>query len=81
MWLEGLGQLKKRIHLIGTRTRDLPTCSIVPQPTTLPRGNNNSPSTQLTGVNHTLRRQSNRKEILWKFKKDRIFRHGSILTQ
>jgi hypothetical protein len=25
------------IHLIGTRTRNLPACSIVPQPTTLPR--------------------------------------------
>jgi hypothetical protein len=36
--LEGLGQLKK-IHLIGTRTRDLPACSIVPQPTKLPREN------------------------------------------
>jgi hypothetical protein len=35
--LEGLGQLKK-IHLIGTRTRDIPACSIVPQPTTLPQG-------------------------------------------
>jgi hypothetical protein len=34
--LEGLGKLKK-IHLIGTRTRNRPTCSIVPQPTTLPR--------------------------------------------
>jgi hypothetical protein len=34
--LEGLGRLKK-IHLIGIRTRDLPACSIVPQPTTLPR--------------------------------------------
>jgi hypothetical protein len=34
--LEGLGQLKI-IHLTGTRTRDLPTCSIVPQPSTLPR--------------------------------------------
>jgi hypothetical protein len=33
--LEGLGQLKK-IHLIGTGTRDLPACNIVPQPTTLP---------------------------------------------
>jgi hypothetical protein len=33
--LEGLGKLK--IHLIGTRTCDLPACSIVPQPTTLPR--------------------------------------------
>jgi hypothetical protein len=34
--LEGLGQLKK-IHPIGTRTRDFPACSVVPQPTTLPR--------------------------------------------
>jgi hypothetical protein len=34
--LEELGKLKK-IHLIGTRTRDRPACSIVPQPTTLPR--------------------------------------------
>jgi hypothetical protein len=32
---EGLGKLK--IHLIGTRTRDLPSCSIMSQPTTLPR--------------------------------------------
>jgi hypothetical protein len=36
MRLEGLGKLKT-IHLIGTRSRDLPVCSIVPQPTTLPR--------------------------------------------
>jgi hypothetical protein len=36
VWLEGLGQFKK-IHLIETRTRDLPACSIVPQRTTLPR--------------------------------------------
>jgi hypothetical protein len=27
----------KKFHLIGARTRDLPACSIVPQPTTLPR--------------------------------------------
>jgi hypothetical protein len=27
----------KVTDLIGTRTRDLPACSIVPQPTTLPR--------------------------------------------
>jgi hypothetical protein len=33
---EGLGQLKE-IDLIETRARDLPACSIVPQPTTLPR--------------------------------------------
>jgi hypothetical protein len=32
--LEGLGKLKK-IHLIGIRSRDLPACSIVPQPITL----------------------------------------------
>jgi hypothetical protein len=36
MRLEGLGKLK-RSHLIGTQSRDLPACSIVPQPTTLPR--------------------------------------------
>jgi hypothetical protein len=35
--LEGLGQLKKSNDLIGNRTRNLPACSIVPQPTTLPR--------------------------------------------
>jgi hypothetical protein len=34
--LEILGQLKKK-HLNGTWTRDLPACSIVSQPTTLPR--------------------------------------------
>jgi hypothetical protein len=28
---EGLGKLRK-IHLIGTPSRDLPACSIVPQP-------------------------------------------------
>jgi hypothetical protein len=36
VWLEGLGRLKK-IHLIGTRTRELPAGSIVPQPIMLPR--------------------------------------------
>jgi hypothetical protein len=35
MWLEGLDKLKN-INLIGIRTRNLPACSIVPQPTTLP---------------------------------------------
>jgi hypothetical protein len=28
--------IEKSNHLIGNRTRDLPACSIVPQPTTLP---------------------------------------------
>jgi hypothetical protein len=36
--LEGLGKLKKKVHLIRTRTRDLPACSVVPQPTMRPRG-------------------------------------------
>jgi hypothetical protein len=35
--LEGLDSLKISITLMGNRTRDLPTCSIVPQPITLPR--------------------------------------------
>jgi hypothetical protein len=35
--LEGLGKLKKSTSS-GTRTGDLPACSIVPQPTTLPHG-------------------------------------------
>jgi hypothetical protein len=35
--LEELGKLKKFNDLIGNRIRDLPACSIVPQPTTLPR--------------------------------------------
>jgi hypothetical protein len=35
--LEGLGQLKTSTDVIVNRTRDLPACSIVPQPTTLPR--------------------------------------------
>jgi hypothetical protein len=34
--LEGLGQLKNSDDLIGNRTRDLPACSVVPQPTALP---------------------------------------------
>jgi hypothetical protein len=34
--LEGLGKLKKPTSS-GIRTGDLPVCSIVPQPTTLPR--------------------------------------------
>jgi hypothetical protein len=29
MLSEGLGQMKKKIHLIGSRNNDLPACSIV----------------------------------------------------
>jgi hypothetical protein len=39
--MEGLDQLKKSYDLIGTRTRDLPACTTVPQPTTLWRAPNN----------------------------------------
>jgi hypothetical protein len=35
--LEGLGKLEQFNDLIGTRTRDLPACSVALQPTTLPR--------------------------------------------
>jgi hypothetical protein len=36
VWLEG--QLKKKSNdLIGNRNRGIPACSVVPQPTTLPR--------------------------------------------
>jgi hypothetical protein len=30
--LEGVGKLIKIFHLMGSRTRDLPACSLVPQP-------------------------------------------------
>jgi hypothetical protein len=32
VWPEGLCKLKELIHFIGSRTRDLPACSIVPEP-------------------------------------------------
>jgi hypothetical protein len=32
-----LGKLKKKSTLSGTQTDDLPSCTILPQPTTLPR--------------------------------------------
>jgi hypothetical protein len=38
MWPENVGKFKNKfIHLIGTRTRDFPACSIVSQPSMLPR--------------------------------------------
>jgi hypothetical protein len=42
---EGLGKFKKFNDLTGKRIRDLPLCTIVPQPTTLqrdPKENNNN---------------------------------------
>jgi hypothetical protein len=41
-WWGWKDKVNWKIHLIGTRTRDLPACRIVPQPTTLPR----APTTQ-----------------------------------
>jgi hypothetical protein len=38
--LEGLGQLKKSSDFIGNRNHNLPACSIVSQPNTLPRAPN-----------------------------------------
>jgi hypothetical protein len=64
--LEGLGKLKKKSNdLIGNQTRDLPACSIVPQPTTLPRAPNNNNNiftcwTQQLGANH--RATTNKKQ-------------------
>jgi hypothetical protein len=39
VWLEGIGKLEKSTSS-GTRTSYLPTCSIVPRPSTLPRAPN-----------------------------------------
>jgi hypothetical protein len=36
--LEGLESIEKSNDLIGNRTSGIPACSIVRQPTTLPRG-------------------------------------------
>jgi hypothetical protein len=47
--LGGLGKLKK-IHCIGTRTHNLPACSIVLQPTTIPR----APVTRISNKSYLL---------------------------
>jgi hypothetical protein len=49
MRLEGLGKLKK-IHLNGIRSRDLPACTIVPEPTTLLR----APKQEVQGITNRL---------------------------
>jgi hypothetical protein len=36
IWVEGLGQLENPVTSSGMELLDLPACSIVPQPTTLP---------------------------------------------
>jgi hypothetical protein len=44
--------IEKSNDLIGNRTRDLPACSILPQPTTLPRApRNHEESNELSAVN------------------------------
>jgi hypothetical protein len=39
-WLDDLGKFKKGSNLIEFRTRDLPACTLAPQPTTLLRARN-----------------------------------------
>jgi hypothetical protein len=43
----------EKIHLIGTRSRDLPACSIVPQPTTLPRATTVNTDDDLIDITYT----------------------------
>jgi hypothetical protein len=50
--LEGLGQLKKSNDFIGRQTSDLPACSIVPQPTTLPRATDTVTTAYINGKWH-----------------------------
>jgi hypothetical protein len=60
--LEGLGKLKISTSS-GTRTGDLPACSIVPQPTTLPR----APTSPLwlSTVQHLAGEQESLSSLLW----------------
>jgi hypothetical protein len=46
--------IEKSNDLIGIRTRDLPACSIVPQPVTLPRALNNINLILLKGIQRFL---------------------------
>jgi hypothetical protein len=53
----------EKIHLIGIQTLDLPTCSIVPQPNTLPR----APFVYHDSNNNTMFQMSDALKILvWK---------------
>jgi hypothetical protein len=61
--LEWLGKLKISSDLIGSRTRNLPACSIVPQPTTPPRAPVNSRCPQGTGLLTTDCRMPTRKVV------------------
>jgi hypothetical protein len=47
--LEGLGKLKQS-NDIGIRSRDFPACSIVPQPTTLPRAPSQLAAMKISGT-------------------------------
>jgi hypothetical protein len=69
--LEELGKLKK-IHLVGTRTRHLPACIIVPQPTTLPL----SPPIHLTNIV----RASHETRHVSATKLNRLMLFGEIIT-
>jgi hypothetical protein len=58
--LEGLSEFEKSNDLVENRTREFPTCSIVPQPTTLPRAPSQNAVAEAMGVSVTL---------LWKWNK------------
>jgi hypothetical protein len=47
---ERIRSIEKSNDLIGIRTRDLPACSIVPQPTTLPRAPTESGRLRLNSI-------------------------------
>jgi hypothetical protein len=48
--LEGLGELKISNDLVGNQTRELPACSTVPEPTTLPRAPSQNSPAEATGA-------------------------------
>jgi hypothetical protein len=52
--LEGLGQMKESCDIIRNRTHNPPACSIVPQPTTLPRAPVLSVTNHITNICRSL---------------------------
>jgi hypothetical protein len=64
--MEGVGKLKI-IRLVGTRTRDIPTCSIVPQPTTLPRAPWETAVLPSSALNWSLDLQVNHLLLLYQY--------------
>jgi len=66
--------MKNSSDIIGNRTRDLPTCSAVPQPTAPPRAaepNNNNDNNNNKSVNTSREVIANRPDIIIKNKEDK----------